>query len=221
MRSSFCSHCGAAHDADLRVLVRPAELTGPSERRCPRCVVALECWRCDLGEPHGTLEVDRCASCGGLFFDPHELEAVLGASALASPNADEARLAGLLAETNPDDERKVRYVSCPACGVLMHRQGFGARAGVVVDRCREHGVWLDGGELRRLLHWRRAGGESWDDQRKREVSDEQARAERVKERTTVQGPFEKDGRWLGRPWWWDLIDLLSLTGGGGLGRWIR
>lgn len=28
-----------------------------------------------------------------------------------------------------------------------------------MDRCRHHGVWLDGGELRRLLEWKKAGGQ--------------------------------------------------------------
>jgi hypothetical protein len=30
---------------------------------------------------------------------------------------------------------------------------------VIVDTCREHGIWLDGGELRQLLEWTRAGGQ--------------------------------------------------------------
>jgi Zn-finger nucleic acid-binding protein len=223
LRSSSCAHCGATHDADLRVLVRPAVRTGASERSCPHCAEALERWRCHLGEPHSELELDRCAGCGGLFFDPHELEAVLATSASASSEADETRLAGLLAETKAFDDRsvRVRYVPCPECGALMHRRGFGARAGVVIDRCREHGVWLDGGELRSLLHWRRSGGEKWDEAQRREVEEETKRAERVKERTAEEGPFDRDGRWLERPWWWDLVDLLTLPGGGGLGRWLR
>jgi len=41
----------------------------------------------------------------------------------------------------------------------MARRSFGHRSGVVVDRCQEHGVWLDNGELIHLLEWKKAGGQ--------------------------------------------------------------
>jgi Zn-finger nucleic acid-binding protein len=41
----------------------------------------------------------------------------------------------------------------------MHRGLFGKRSGVIVDRCRTHGTWLDAGELRQLMEWARAGGQ--------------------------------------------------------------
>jgi Zn-finger nucleic acid-binding protein len=55
----------------------------------------------------------------------------------------------------------------------MHRKSYGARAGVVVDRCRLHGVWLDGGELNQLLKWAGAGGRKLD----REASERRAAAQ--------------------------------------------
>jgi len=41
----------------------------------------------------------------------------------------------------------------------VNRQNFGERSGVVVDRCKAHGVWLDSGEFRRLAEWMKAGGQ--------------------------------------------------------------
>tara|TARA_B100001093_G_scaffold125141_1_gene117724 strand:+ start:391 stop:567 length:177 start_codon:yes stop_codon:yes gene_type:complete len=35
----------------------------------------------------------------------------------------------------------------------------GKRSGVIVDSCREHGIWLDAGELRQMIEWSRAGVE--------------------------------------------------------------
>jgi Zn-finger nucleic acid-binding protein len=35
---------------------------------------------------------------------------------------------------------------------------------VVVDQCRNHGVWLEGGELHRLMEWKKAGGQVLDRQ---------------------------------------------------------
>ncbi|MFO7628090.1 MAG: zf-TFIIB domain-containing protein, partial [Prochlorococcaceae cyanobacterium] len=53
-------------------------------------------------------------------------------------------------------------------GDLMNRSLQGKRSGVVVDRCRDHGVWLDAGELLQLLEWARAGGVLLDQQRREE-----------------------------------------------------
>jgi Zn-finger nucleic acid-binding protein len=207
LRSSHCAHCRAAHDADLRVLGRPPVRSGTSERRCPRCAEALVIWGIEVGEAQ--LELDRCASCAGLFFDPEELEAVLRGSAISAPETDHQRLSELLAETKPDPDRRVRYVPCPVCGALMQRKAYGARSGVVVDRCGRHGLWLDGGELRRLLHWRRAGGELWHDETERELQSEREREERVKARTSREPghPLAPAGD---RPWWIDLVDWLSV-----------
>jgi Zn-finger nucleic acid-binding protein len=44
----------------------------------------------------------------------------------------------------------------------MNRKLHGKRSGVIVDCCRDHGLWLDAGELRQLMEWSRAGGEKLD-----------------------------------------------------------
>jgi Zn-finger nucleic acid-binding protein len=41
----------------------------------------------------------------------------------------------------------------------MNRRNHGRKSGVIVDACREHGVWFDAEELERILHWIREGGE--------------------------------------------------------------
>jgi Zn-finger nucleic acid-binding protein len=105
------------------------------------------------------VEIDRCAKCYGIFFDPGELEEVLDTSVKRVHDVDIERLDTLVREETSDrDFKEVKYVPCPDCGEFMHRKSYGAKAGVVVDRCRLHGVWLDGGELNRLLKWAKAGG---------------------------------------------------------------
>ncbi len=61
-------------------------------------------------------------------------------------------------ETPTEDVEKITYLSCPDCGQLMHRRNVGQQSGVVSDTCRDHGQWLDGGELRQLIRWTQAGG---------------------------------------------------------------
>lgn len=43
----------------------------------------------------------------------------------------------------------VKPVDCPVCGVTMQKRM--SDAGIEVDYCDWHGVWLDRGELERLL----------------------------------------------------------------------
>jgi Zn-finger nucleic acid-binding protein len=40
----------------------------------------------------------------------------------------------------------------------MSRVNFGYRSGVVIDRCTNHGIWLDSGEITHLMEWKKAGG---------------------------------------------------------------
>jgi Zn-finger nucleic acid-binding protein len=51
-----------------------------------------------------------------------------------------------------------RYRPCAVCGQLMVRQNFGHHSGVMIDRCKQHGLWFDADELPRILDWVRHGG---------------------------------------------------------------
>jgi len=72
------------------------------------------------------------------------------------------------------------YRPCPYCKQSMNRQNFGRRSGVIVDRCRDHGLWFDAGELDAVLRWIKKGGEERAQRREAESAREAARHERVK-----------------------------------------
>jgi len=55
-------------------------------------------------------------------------------------------------------ETDVHYIHCPVCSSLMNRSAFGRISGVVVDVCRKHGVWFDGGELSEVVRFVESGG---------------------------------------------------------------
>lgn len=42
---------------------------------------------------------------------------------------------------------------CPECGQDMARQIYCSDSGIVVDRCREHGMWFDDGELAQVVDY--------------------------------------------------------------------
>lgn len=123
--------------------------------------------------------VEQCEDCWGLFFDPRELEYVIDEAVLPSIEADMQRMR-MLAEEAAPNYSDVKYVKCPVCREIMNRRNFGARSGVIVDRCSRHGVWLDGGEMRRLLLWVKAGGLEYDRQQR-----DQMREDRRKEKSDL------------------------------------
>jgi Zn-finger nucleic acid-binding protein len=51
----------------------------------------------------------------------------------------------LLAE--PPETELVTPVDCPVCGARMAQFLFSPGCKILLDRCTEHGIWLDHGEL--------------------------------------------------------------------------
>jgi len=106
--------------------------------RCPRCGNSLSTVRA------GSLEVDICQSCAGIWFDRFELGSV-----------DEAQeLLGefLLHELIPRERVLVATSSrlqCPRdTDVVMMRRKFSPGQPVTIDECPAcGGVWLDADEL--------------------------------------------------------------------------
>jgi Zn-finger nucleic acid-binding protein len=74
----------------------------------------------------------------------------------------------------------------------MNRVNFGARSGVIVDQCPRHGMWLEGGELRRLLEWRKAGGQILNERRRAERLEEELKLERRRSRAGAVARAEAD-----------------------------
>jgi len=129
---------------------------------------------------NGKFYIERCDQCMGLFFDPGELEVLLKASVKNVFHINRKKLDQINATMATQDQR-VRYVKCPECDKVMNRVNFGSRSGVIVDRCSEHGVWLDGGELRHLFEWMKAGGE---------ILDQEAREAQIRKKEREQMAME-------------------------------
>lgn len=55
-------------------------------------------------------------------------------------------------------QAKIVYRRCPECAHDMHRHNFGDVSGVIVDRCHEHGYFLDAGELAYITAFIEGGG---------------------------------------------------------------
>ena len=103
---------------------------------CPKCGGQLE----TVGAAE--TEIDRCAGCGGVWCDDRELQALLDA-----PRDALARLRGVTG--GEFDQQAAR---CPRDGARLTRMFSSRTRAVTVDACPEcQGIWLDGGELERLV----------------------------------------------------------------------
>ncbi|MFM7361207.1 MAG: zf-TFIIB domain-containing protein [Cyanobium sp.] len=189
-----CSYCGSRLDLDLQGLshLQPRGLN--PLLHCPDCACALEALDLDGPEP---LQLNRCPHCLGLFLPLGALERLVAREGRSALRIDH-RLLAALSESPRAAATAWRYRRCPSCGELMLRTLHGRRSGVVVDHCRDHGLWLDAGELRQLLEWARAGGTLLDLQRRQEEAAEQARLQQRETEPNLRWLAEADTQASGR-----------------------
>lgn len=86
----------------------------------------------------GGVSADECPNCRGRWLDSGEL-----ARSSKDPAAMDRALAAAPLRPRPGT------ANCPRCLKPMTNGGLGNEF-LRVDRCAEHGVWLDAGELRLL-----------------------------------------------------------------------
>lgn len=151
-RRTLCPGCFARIEEDARhcqacgIEIRPQALPPiPGERRCPRCAGEL---RIRVLEKDELIE---CAGCTGAWVPAAtfaRLEKDARERAASAPPAEDRSPAPRSVE------ERVRYIPCLTCGELMLRKQFvrsGRASGIVVDVCKDHGLWLDPSELERAL----------------------------------------------------------------------
>ncbi len=149
----ICSYCGTRNDIDLTDAEKSVNLRPDLKRICPICHTQMKTINVGKKLP---LYIERCDSCYGIFFDIGELETMIESSVKGSRNVDLIKLAQI--SEHPRHIDIVTYRKCPVCQKMMQRKNFMKRSGVITDVCREHGVWLDSGELRHIMEWVKTGG---------------------------------------------------------------
>ncbi len=182
-RARFCHHCGT--------MLTPEAVPGEKTSLvCPGC------------EGHRHLEsrmvagvaVLECHGCAGLWLS-NAAFSQLTHRALNRAEAVDSLLApspGTEPAKVPLQEGPWRYRRCPECGTLMNRRNYGPGSGVIIDVCREHGLWFDPEELPTILDWIRRGGQA---QAEQDRIAERARAERHRQALatrSVGGGLERE-----------------------------
>lgn len=178
-----CPNCGAAVSSDaaqcefcnsrLKTMACPEclALMFLGSRHCPQCgIIAIQpeikaaenlgdCPRCkaELNQ----LQIDRinlreCRRCEGWWTDVETFENV------CAEREHQAAVLSLIAAKHSRAENKIpvkiSYVPCPDCRQLMNRSNFAGSSGVIIDLCKQHGVWFDREELPKIIEFVRQGG---------------------------------------------------------------
>ncbi len=146
-----CPYCGARNAIDLK---KAFDVHENPNRVCPNCDVFLET---HLIDENRRLYIEQCKHCDGIFLDFGEMEEIMEKEIKKSERYDFKRLHEI--KNNPlVREKEVRYKKCPECRKVMLRINYKGKSGVIIDRCKEHGYWLDSGELRQIMEWAKLEG---------------------------------------------------------------
>jgi Zn-finger nucleic acid-binding protein len=139
--SRFCGRCGA------EAIRTQVDDDGPLS--CPRCSEELQALAL------GTTSVHECSACGGLWLSPVSMQKLVD---VREAHASVVSVLAARVPTAPTAPETVRYIPCPKCKSLMNRVNFAKSSGVVIDVCKADGVWLDRGELQRVVGFVESGG---------------------------------------------------------------
>ena len=158
-QARFCHHCGTG-------LVPELDAGADTELRCPAC----QDGHCLVSRRLGAEQVTvlECGRCAG-FWIGHEAfrqlveraqrEALPACTILETPQQLAAKSALPVGPVAPAQRRRGSfYRPCAVCGELMNRLNYGRDSGVIIDVCRDHGIWFDAAELARIVAWLHAGG---------------------------------------------------------------
>lgn len=89
------------------------------------------------------VEIDYCAACGGVWLDSGELELLI---------EDPDQKDSFLGSVRPADNCPEPKLKCPLCRKRMKKIEVAGIEDIILDSCpRNHGLWLDKGELESVL----------------------------------------------------------------------
>ncbi|XZG69362.1 hypothetical protein ACTSKR_11945 [Chitinibacteraceae bacterium HSL-7] len=149
-----CGYCGLHNAVDLLAIRDFRVLDTHSDLTCPAGCGDLQRIRLGAGLD---VTVGFCGTCKGLHFAPGATELALARVAAQVREINHGRIRAIKAQRVTREV--VQYRPCAVCRDRMVRRIYSQHIPVMVDVCRDHGMWLDGGEFSVLAEWAEAGGE--------------------------------------------------------------
>ena len=175
---SFCGYCGSSftiHERDLDTICHNCMSRISSKSKfchsCGTTIVAdaddfsrtdLNCPVCDNQKlqsrkmKSGTFSLMECHHCAGIWLSSKtfshleqkaKIEAVSGI--ISEP---------IQAKISKENYNPTKfYRKCPQCNSIMQRKNYATSSGIVIDICKNHGIWFDIKELDEILKFIRSG----------------------------------------------------------------
>jgi len=109
---------------------------------CPKCKSRME--EKTLTTLRGSVTVDRCSGCQGIWFDIGEAETL-----------KEKWMSEFVDSGDPGigrKQNKIRDVGCPRCGKRMYKLSDPLQKHIRYEACEDHGMYLDAGEFTDYKH---------------------------------------------------------------------
>jgi Zn-finger nucleic acid-binding protein len=140
--AAFCPSCGAARSR--------SEEAERQTTKCPGCRGDMTWVR--IGE----VDLLECTSCDGTWIEAAAFERLCAQrehqAAVLQRKPTEVKI-------GPQSvKERVRYRPCPQCRKMMNRLNFGRLSGAILDVCKQHGTFLDRGELHQVVQFILDGG---------------------------------------------------------------
>jgi Zn-finger nucleic acid-binding protein len=139
--NKFCGHCG-----ERAANVETIADDNPGD--CPRCKRPLESLAIDK------IHVRECTQCGGFWTNVATFESI------CDDKEKQSSVLSFIAAHPAEsvNHPPISYVPCPDCKELMNRSNFARSSGVIIDLCKQHGVWFDADELPKIIDFIDKGG---------------------------------------------------------------
>jgi len=117
---------------------------------CPKCEGKL------IAEIYEQVEIDKCDKCAGSWLDLGEMVKIIEKQ---ESEFSHELIEGTLksAFSGLPEEEIESSKNCPHCQKTMQPVNYSYSSGIILDRCSEHGVWLEHEEIEKV----QAHAESW------------------------------------------------------------
>ena len=110
---------------------------------CPKCSGTLAV------KFYERVEIDKCSSCNGVWLDNGEMPKIMERE-IEKFDRELIRETMAKSYAGVPSEEVASEVSCPKCSSDMSPINYNYSSGIIIDRCLDHGIWLDHTELEKL-----------------------------------------------------------------------
>lgn len=191
-----CDYCNKRNPLNLSSL-KYTEHTADDSPKLTCSVCETHMSQINVGIAEDIL-IHNCKECDGVFVTEENLQKTIKHHIGVLQIVDYGMLRFILDNPRHESNNDTKYKDCPICKQRMRKLNYASVSGVLVDRCLEHGVWLDSGELQQLFEWK----STFASLKQQEIQDGRVKIlkvhnkDRKYSRDAVHNPFENFLIWV-------------------------